>query len=57
MPEIARLNCYLQPETKSKLKMYALTHEVSISKLVDDIINDWIDNFDSEEYPKGGSNK
>ena len=34
--------------------MFALTHEVTISKLVDDIINDWIDNCNHDEYPKGG---
>lgn len=50
----ARLEAYILPETKSKLKMYALIHQVTISKLLDDLINDWIDNFNTEEYPLGG---
>lgn len=50
----ARLEAYILPETKSKLKMYALMHQVTISKLLDDLINDWIDNCNTEEYPLGG---
>lgn len=52
--EKARLEAYISPDTKSKLKMFALMHQVTISKLIDDIINDWIDNCNTDDYPLGG---
>lgn len=50
-----RLNCYIRPDTKSKLKFFALKKNVNISKCIDDMINAFIEaDTDTDAYPLGG---
>ena len=49
------LTAYIEPEDYNILKFFALSHQVSISKLVDDALYKLIlEDGDTCDYPRGG---
>ena len=52
-----RTTIYIEEDLQKKIKIFAIEHEVPISKLIGDIMNRYINDWDGNwgcDYPKGG---